>query len=229
MLACYRNATSTMAVTLLAMLGTTSTTASADEPSPDPPPTVAPPGTGTTGTATADTATAGTATAGKTQPGSAGAPADRSAVARPMMSKATCEAELKKDKHWTAQLVNDLLELTGLPRTETTDEQDYRAPAHARKRCTEELKRDPVWRDKIRKEYLIKKVHAAGRAFFRADVHTEDAKLMLNNKKHVVMAYAALWALLVLVVVLMWMKQRKLGVEITRLEAELNAAIDEDK
>ena len=145
------------------------------------------------------------------------------------LSRKTCEAELQKDKHWTGDLANELLSLAGIPRIAQAEEGDYQAPPNVRTQCTAELKRDAQWRNELRKDYLIPKAHSAAREFFRAEVHEEDAKLMLNNKKHVVMGYAALWGLVVALVVLMWVRQRKLNAEIARLESKLTAAIADDK
>jgi len=52
-------------------------------------------------------------------------------------------------------------------------------------------------------------------------IHAEDARAMLTNKKHVVMAYAAILILLVGFVVLLYMRQSKLSREIEQLRASL--------
>ena len=59
-------------------------------------------------------------------------------------------------------------------------------------------------------------------------IHEEDARAMLTNKKHVVMAYAALLALLVLFVVLLAMRQQRLGAEIQRLSDDLESALKDE-
>lgn len=55
----------------------------------------------------------------------------------------------------------------------------------------------------------------------------QDAKRAVKDKQFVVAAYAAIWAILAIFVVIMWLRQRKLSIEITRLEAELKKAAAE--
>jgi hypothetical protein len=61
----------------------------------------------------------------------------------------------------------------------------------------------------------------------RPEVHQQDANLMMTNRKHVVMAYTALWILAVVFLVLMWLRQQKLTAEIARLESDLRKAAEE--
>ncbi len=100
--------------------------------------------------------------------GSAGAQPAEPAADGPYTSamRAQCEAELAKDKRWSAELSDSL----------------------------------------------------------RPSVHQADTNLMMTNKKHVVMAYAALWVCAVVFVVLLWLRQQKLSAEIARLEADLKKA-----
>jgi predicted secreted protein len=83
--------------------------------------------------------------------------------------------------------------------------------AALREQCESALIADAQWRAELKQRLA-------------AEVHQEDARAMLTNKKHVVMAYAALWILVTLFVVFMWMKQRDLKAEIARLEGEIRAA-----
>ena len=100
--------------------------------------------------------------------GDAAATAPAGEPPRPYRSelRATCEAELEKDRAWQAELKNSL----------------------------------------------------------RPEVHEDDASLMLRNKKHVVMAYAAVWILTVVFLVLLWLRQRRLLAEIDRLAGEVKKA-----
>lgn len=77
-----------------------------------------------------------------------------------------------------------------------------------RSQCEDEMAKDADWRADV-------KLRLA------PDVHAEDAQQMLTNRRHVVMAYAALWALVAGFVVFMWMRQRGLQAEIARLEREI--------
>jgi hypothetical protein len=82
-----------------------------------------------------------------------------------------------------------------------------------REQCEAELAKDPGWA-------------AEARQSVRPDVHQEDAAIMLKNKKHVVMAYAALWGLTVVFLVLMWLRQRRLTAEMDRLAQQIKAAAE---
>jgi len=62
----------------------------------------------------------------------------------------------------------------------------------------------------------------------RPVIHEEDANAMLTDKKHVVMAYAALLALLTVFVVFLSMRQRRLSAEIERLSDALERAIKDE-
>jgi cell division protein FtsL len=80
-----------------------------------------------------------------------------------------------------------------------------------RQQCESALINDAQWRAELKQQLA-------------AEVHAEDANQMLTNRKHVVMAYAALWILVALFVVFMWLKQKDLKTEIARLEREVRAA-----
>jgi len=62
----------------------------------------------------------------------------------------------------------------------------------------------------------------------RPVIHEEDASAMLTNKKHVVMAYGALLALLTVFLVVLAMRQRRLSSEIERLSDALERAIKDE-
>lgn len=84
-------------------------------------------------------------------------------------------------------------------------------PHIIRAQCEEALRNDAQWRAELKQQLA-------------AEVHQQDASLMLTNKKHVVMAYAALWILVAGFVVFMWLKQQGLKAEIARLESEIRDA-----
>ena len=98
-----------------------------------------------------------------------------------------------------------------LPRAAAADE-PYRSAM--RGECEAELDKDKGWQAELRNE-------------IRPDVHQEDANITVRNKKHVVMAYGALWGLSVVFLVLMWMRQRKLSAEMDRLAAQIAKAAAE--
>jgi CcmD family protein len=83
-----------------------------------------------------------------------------------------------------------------------------------RSQCEDELEKDADWRADV-------KLRIA------PEVHAEDAQQMLTNRRHVVMAYAALWVLVAGFVVFMWLRQRGLLAEIERLEREIAQAAKE--
>jgi hypothetical protein len=91
------------------------------------------------------------------------------------------------------------------------------APAESAlaRQCKEAIDTDPRLRAQVKNQV-------------RLDVHTEDAQLMLRNKRHVVISYAVLWALAVVFLVLLYLRQRRLLGEIARLEAEVKRAAEEE-
>ena len=88
----------------------------------------------------------------------------------------------------------------------------YKSPM--REQCEQELAKDPGWQAELRNS-------------IRPEVHQEDANIMLKNKKHVVMAYGALWGLTVVFLVLLWLRQRRLMAEIERLAQQISKAAAE--
>lgn len=83
-----------------------------------------------------------------------------------------------------------------------------------RQQCEGDLRKDHTWRAQLEQE-------------LRNKVHQDDADLMATNKKHVVMAYAALWIIMVMFVVFMWIRQTDLKKQIASLESDLSAAEDD--
>lgn len=90
--------------------------------------------------------------------------------------------------------------------------QSYNSPL--RGQCMDELRKDDAWRASLEKELRIK-------------IHQEDSDLIANNHKHVFMAYSALWIIMVIFVVAMWVKQRSLRAEIERLQRDVERATEE--
>jgi hypothetical protein len=88
----------------------------------------------------------------------------------------------------------------------------YQSPQ--REQCEAELAKDKVWSAELLNS-------------MRPQVHQEDANIIARNKKHVVMAYGALWGLTVVFVVLLWLRQRRLLAEMDRLAQQIKKAADE--
>ena len=88
----------------------------------------------------------------------------------------------------------------------------YQSPMRAE--CEAELAKDKGWNAELR-------------ASLRPEVHQEEAALIQKNKKHVVMAYAALWVLTVLFLVLLWLRQKRLVAELDALEKKVAKAAAE--
>lgn len=84
-----------------------------------------------------------------------------------------------------------------------------------RDQCVAEIDKDAV-------------LQARCEATWTEKLHDSDAKAATANKKFVIWAYAAIWAILTLFVVGMWLRQNRLKAEIDRLERELNRAIKEE-
>lgn len=89
----------------------------------------------------------------------------------------------------------------------------YRSPLRAM--CEPELYKDADWRADVKQK-------------LEPEIHEEDARKMLVNRRHVVMAYAALWVIVLGFVVFMWIRQRRLQAEIARLERDIAQATKDD-
>lgn len=74
-----------------------------------------------------------------------------------------------------------------------------------------------------------KRFHAEAKNMLRLEIHEEDADLTLRNRRHVVLAYAALWILAVAFLTLMFLRQRSLLAEIARLRREVSRATVEEE
>lgn len=86
--------------------------------------------------------------------------------------------------------------------------------SEVRDQCIEEMAKDA-------------QIRVACMSQYSNEYHEQDARQATKNKKFVVAAYAAIWAILAIFVVMMWLRQRKLSAEITRLAAELKKAASE--
>jgi hypothetical protein len=82
------------------------------------------------------------------------------------------------------------------------------------KECIKEMAKDATIRVACKTEYSDQ-------------YHALDAAQVTKNNKHVVMAYAALWGIVTLFVIGMWLRQRKLIVKISNLESDLKKAAAE--
>lgn len=83
-----------------------------------------------------------------------------------------------------------------------------------REQCEAELAKDARWNAELM-------------ASLRPVVHEQEANLIAKNEKHVIMAYAVLWILAVGFLVMLWMRQRRLLVEIAALERQVEKAARE--
>jgi hypothetical protein len=83
-----------------------------------------------------------------------------------------------------------------------------------RAQCEQELAKDVAWQAEL---------HNA----LRPVVHQADATLIAKNHRHVVMAYASLWGLTVIFLVLLWLRQRRLVAEMDRLGQQIAKAASE--
>jgi hypothetical protein len=96
-------------------------------------------------------------------------------------------------------------------------------PGEARKACVEAMNADATFADAIlgtlgkQKDAEILKVHQD------AEHHVE------KNERHVIFAYAAMWAIAALFVMFLWRRQQFLQAEVRQLKKELDAAAKEPK
>jgi hypothetical protein len=141
------------------------------------------------------------------------------------VSQDQCIDELRKDKNWKESLKNQLRALVGVPEREEP-KGGYSSPNRAQ--CTAQMAKNVDFRNKVRAKELLPDVRAELRESVRFDDHSRDAKRMLRNKRHVVMAYVVLWALTILFVVMMFLRQRRLNEEIERLRRQMEKAVKED-
>jgi hypothetical protein len=93
----------------------------------------------------------------------------------------------------------------------------------ARKACAEAMNKDPSFAksivDTVDKQADQKVI----------DAHTDAAKHIAENERHVILAYAAMWIIAALFVVFLWRRQQRLKLEIVQLRRDLDAAAKESK
>jgi CcmD family protein len=147
--------------------------------------------------AAADPAAAPAAAPTAAAPAAAPAPAAPAAApARPAAADPTAQAA-PTDADPTAPASN-------LP-------QRYVSPM--RGQCEDELRKDAGW-------------HAELAEQLRREVRVADAKEILRNRRHVVIAYGAIWLGAVGFLVVLYLRQRRFEAEIERLSRDLAQATD---
>lgn len=95
-----------------------------------------------------------------------------------------------------------------------TAEGEYQSPMRAE--CEAEIEKDAVWNATLRDRYW-------------AEFHEQAERKWRRDKRHVVLAYAALWVLSVLFLGFLYLRQQRLVGEIGRLERDLQRAIAEEE
>ncbi len=147
----------------------------------------------------------------KTDPAAAAEPAAAAAPAASscegMIAKAdlqpACEAALRDDADWRAALGRELGNRI----------MEYLTP---RKEGEPERAKPETW-------VIAQAERLANR------IHQTELDTIRTNNRHVVMAYAALWVLMLGFVAFMWTKQRSLREEIAELQDELREATRDDE
>lgn len=95
-----------------------------------------------------------------------------------------------------------------------TQEGKYQSPMRAE--CEAEIEKDAIWNANLRDRYW-------------AEFHEQAERKWKRDKRHVVLAYAALWVLSVLFLGFLYLRQQRLVGEIGRLERDLKRAIAEEE
>lgn len=140
--------------------------------------------------------------------------------------KDACNAEIEKDGAWYRELgllfANQMFfdPRTGVPALPEVKlpehEPGYTSPRRAE--CTEEMKKDNTWMAQLRSHY---------EGALSYDFQTRNTKVFTKNKQHVMGAYGALLVILVGFIVMMYLRQRKLAVELERLREDVSRAAKE--
>jgi C4-dicarboxylate-specific signal transduction histidine kinase len=87
-------------------------------------------------------------------------------------------------------------------------------------------------RDKALEEDFVRQLkarHALELNEMTRQRHDDDARQIALNKRHVVLAYGALWILSVVFLVVLWRRQQTMNARITQLSKELEAAVASNK
>ncbi|MBA3540812.1 MAG: hypothetical protein H0T79_14465 [Deltaproteobacteria bacterium] len=99
------------------------------------------------------------------------------------------------------------------------------APADAaalRKTCVAAMNADPTFAAAI--TATADKQAAELRDAETVKRHQDDSKAIAQNKLHVILAYAAMWAIAALFVIFLWRRQQALKVELANLKDDLERA-----
>jgi pyruvate/2-oxoglutarate dehydrogenase complex dihydrolipoamide acyltransferase (E2) component len=105
------------------------------------------------------------------------------------------------------------------------------APAAPAKLTREQII-DALAQDKALEEDFVRQLKARHALELNATTrqrHDDDARQIALNKRHVVLAYAALWILSVLFLVVLWRRQQTMNARIAQLQKELDAAVASNK
>lgn len=104
----------------------------------------------------------------------------------------------------------------------------------ARKACVEAMNADPAFADRIIKTAEVQLHDKLNADQVTKDVcalldHSDSQKDVATNKKHVLMAYIAMWLVAAGFVLHLWRKQQALKLELANLRRDLEAATKELK
>ena len=104
----------------------------------------------------------------------------------------------------------------------------------ARKACTDAMNADPTFADAIVKNaedrlHTVVDITQVCKDRGTLDAHKEAQEEIATNKRHVIMAYAAMWLAAVGFVIFLWRRQQALKLEITQLRRDLDAAVKDSK
>lgn len=106
--------------------------------------------------------------------------------------------------------------------------------AELRKTCAAAMNADPSFAEAIVKKAELQLHEQVAREQVMKDAgtlraHQEAQDDVAKNKKHVIMAYAAMWIVAVGFVLFLWRRQQALKTEILQLRRDLDAATKDDK
>ncbi|MCX5743999.1 MAG: hypothetical protein NT062_16035 [Proteobacteria bacterium] len=96
-----------------------------------------------------------------------------------------------------------------------------------RKTCTAAMNADPTFAAAIVK--TADETSAIKRDQDIIDAHQRAAAKVAENERHVILAYAAMWILSIIFVIVLWRKQGGLNAEIATLRRDLEAALATEK
>jgi hypothetical protein len=91
---------------------------------------------------------------------------------------------------------------------------------------------DALARDKaLEADFLrqLKERHARELLEITRQTHDDESRRIALNKRHVVLAYAAIWLLAVGFLIVLWRRQQAMNARIAQLKRELEAAVASNK